>query len=463
MAGAGSGKPVPEEVCAAWASTLRAGALPTGVIERAKRALLDWVAVAVAGTSSDAGAFVRSFVSGRHGPCSVIGSPISADPQSAALANGMLGHALDFDDNSRSAIGHLTTVVAPAVLAAAELRVLEDRELSGEVLASGFVAGVEVAAWIGRAVNPAAFRAGVFTTAALGAVGAAAGASRTLGLRPAETRHALAIAAGPAGGTRVNNGTSAKPYHAGSAARAGLEAALAAKLGLTAAPDALSGPMGLVAHLGGDRSKLAAALEGLGARFELVDPGLEVKLHPCCSAAAAAVDAAIALRGRLPSPLSAVASLRCRVTQQVRDSLPFTWPRTWREAQFSLPFCVSFALVHGRLGLDALDDGVLRDPELSRIGERVEAELAPAHLSLGPEGAQVELVLADGRSFQETWPVGRGSPELPLSDEELLSKVRECCKPSLDDEAVQEIVEAVSNLERRGVVDLVGALARGRG
>lgn len=452
--------PTPETRAAEWASSLSVRALPAAVTERAKRALLDWVAVAIAGERSEVGAFLRSWLEHRDGPCTVLGAPGSVDAPTAAFANGMLGHALDFDDNSRSAIGHLSTVVGPAVLAGAELRTEEDRELSSEVVVSGFVAGIEIAAWIGRAVNPEAFRAGVFTTAALGAVGAAAGASRALGLGPDEARHALAIAAGAAGGTRANNGTPAKPYHAGSAARSGLEAALAARLGLTAAADALSGPIGLVGHLGGDRSTLRADAGRIGVDFELLDPGLEVKVHPCCSAAAAAVDAAIALRARVGSAPRDVAAVRCRVTEQVLDSLPFARPRTWREAQFSLPFCVAYALAHGRLGLDALDDGVLGDPEVVRLQEAVEVELAPAHLRLGPEGAQVEVVLSDGRSLEETWPAGRGAPELPLAEPELLAKVHDCCAPSLDDEAIDGIVDAVRLLERGTVVELARALRR---
>jgi 2-methylcitrate dehydratase PrpD len=114
-----------------------------------------------------------------------------------------------------------------------------------------------------------------------------------LGLDAGQLRRAFGIACSRASGTRANFGTDTKPLHAGLAARAGLEAAELALLGVTAREDSLEAEMGLADLYG---AKRPAALPPLGAPFALEKPGLELKPYPSCRFTHRAIDTVLALR-----------------------------------------------------------------------------------------------------------------------------------------------------------------------
>jgi 2-methylcitrate dehydratase PrpD len=416
---------------AEWASGASFASLPHAVVEATVRSVVDLVGVAVAGTRTDlAGVLRAGSRGGRPGAgATVVCGGSGWDPERAALVNGALGHVLDFDDTSRALIGHPTTVVFPAVLGASELLLGErGRDVPGAELVVGCAVGVEVAARLGRVVNPAMFQAGWFTTAVLGAIGAAAGAARVLGLDPGRTASALGLAGGLAGGTRANNGTMGKAYLAGAAARSGLEAALAARCGLAAAPDVLSGGDGLAwAHarlaLGPEALE---ALEDLGQRFEAQNPGLVLKRYPCCSAAAAPVDALLELLAEEGLSADAVVRVACRSTGLAARSLPFERPRSWREAQFSLPYCLAAAWTRGRLGLDAFSDAAVRDPGVEDAMGRVEVSFDLEDETGRSEAALVAVWTRDGRRVERLVPYAAGSPERPLGEDELRDKFLSC-------------------------------------
>ena len=141
-------------------------------------------------------------------------------PANAALANGTAAHALDYDDMCFVSLAHPSAPLVSAALAAAELA-----GASGAALLDAYVVGFELEGRLGRAMNPRHYQRGWHCTSTLGTIGAAAAASRLLGLDARPTGHALAIAASEASGLKENFGTMVKPLHAGLAARNGVLAA----------------------------------------------------------------------------------------------------------------------------------------------------------------------------------------------------------------------------------------------
>ena len=145
----------------------------------------------------------------------------------------------------QSLSGHPSVPILPAALALAERQ-----HASGAALLVAFVAGVEVEAKLGRALNPVHYETGWHATSTLGVFGAAAAAAKLLGLSAERTAHALAIAASMASGIKANFGTDGKPWHAGHAGRCGVEAALLAEAGFTGNPRALEHEDGFGATYG---------------------------------------------------------------------------------------------------------------------------------------------------------------------------------------------------------------------
>src|SRR3954467_3855590 len=180
---------------------------------------------------------------------------------------------------------HRSAPLVAAALAAAELA-----GASGRAVLDAYVVGFEIEGRLGRAMNPRHYQRGWHCTSTLGTIGAAAAASRLLGLDTARTAHALAIAASEASGLKENFGSMVKPLHAGMAARNGVLAALLARAGMTASARAIDGPQGFLHAFDGAGGDIAAAIADLGSRWEILDTGITVKLYPSCAGTHPAID-----------------------------------------------------------------------------------------------------------------------------------------------------------------------------
>mgnify|MGYP001602411076 CR=1 FL=1 len=227
------------------ALAIRFADLPGEIRALARQCILDTLGTALAGADD---ALVRILTAelaeqGGNPVCGVIGSTLRLPALSAALLNGTMAHALDYDDVNLAMPGHPSVAVLPAVLALAE-----ERGASGEALLAAFVAGYETACRVGLLVAPGHYDTlGFHATGTVGSFGAAAACAHLLGLSESQTVHALGIAATQAAGLKSMFGTMCKPLHAGRAAYNGLLAARLAARGFTARPDSLECAQGFAA------------------------------------------------------------------------------------------------------------------------------------------------------------------------------------------------------------------------
>jgi len=219
----------------AFAAGLRYEDLPSEAVRLAKLLVIDAVACGLAASETDLHVAAERWLAGSApGPARVFGVACGVDLGAAAVMNGALIHALDFDD-----IPHFGAVELPPAMAIAQ-----DRTVSGQAMLTAIVAGFEVAARItatlahGRPHHP---------IGVVGPICSAVVASHLLGLDARETATAICIAASTGAGLTQNFGTFTKPLHAGRAAEAGLTAARLAASGWTADLAALEGPKGFYA------------------------------------------------------------------------------------------------------------------------------------------------------------------------------------------------------------------------
>jgi 2-methylcitrate dehydratase PrpD len=224
-----------------WTATLEYSVIPRKVIGHARLMLADTIAVAIAGEDEAVVPAMRRYVAAEQGTCSVWGSRILTSARNAALANGAMAHALDFDDNNMSMIGHPSAPVVPAVLALAD----ETRVSLADVLVA-YIAGVQIESILGRVCGLRHNNRGWHTISTYGSFAAAGAAARLLKLDAAQTQHALCLAASLAGGLRQNFPTMTKAVHAGFGAQNGVLAARLAAAGIRAADDAVEGAEGFL-------------------------------------------------------------------------------------------------------------------------------------------------------------------------------------------------------------------------
>lgn len=438
------------ETLAAWASGFDVLSAPTEVQRAAERCIIDVTGVMLAGSTERAITALRTSALEEFapGPCTLFGSPETGSASAAALVNGAAAHALDFDDTCYHGIVHGSAVVWPAVLAAAQRE-----DASGADALSAFVAGVETEYALGRLLGDALYYKGWWNTAVLGAIGAAAGAARALKLDAVATSHAIAIAACQPAGLRAVFGTTAKPYICGRAAQLGLEAALAARAGLTGPQDAFEAPGGFLEVLHG-RASTGLQLEAPGERFSLVSLGIAFKLHPACSATQAAVDACREILRDNELDADDIEEVVCEVTPLVHMSLVYSRPTTVSQAQFSLPFTIGCVIAFGNLSLDHLTAATLRDERLQSAMGRVKMLRSDSLLASAsdkqnfPEAARLTVTTRDGRSFRNFKGAALGMPVNPASDEHLHEKFHACAGRAMSREAADRLLTRLQRLFR---------------
>ena len=399
--------------------------VPARALEKARSAFLDTVGVTLAGAVEPAARIVQDVVAEEGGAptCRILGTSQKTGPAQAALANGTAAHALDYDDMCFVSLAHPSAPLVAACLACGELA-----QASGRTALDAYVVGFEIEAMLGRAMNVSHYRRGWHCTSTIGTIGAAAAAARVLGLDADATGRCLSIAASEASGLKENFGTMAKPLHAGLAARNGVVAALLARKGFTASALALDGPQGMLTAMDAERPALDAG--ALGARWEILETGITVKLYPSCAATHPALDGLLELRRQHGLSAETVDTIVVRVDSVTPTVLLYGRPGSPLEAKFSMPFCAAAAIADGQVGIDTFETDRLHDPALLALLERVTMTVDPELGQRAPALTQAAIAvrLKDGRLLTREIERAKGCPERPASAEELEAKFRACAR-----------------------------------
>lgn len=411
------------ERIADWSGSLALDAVPDNVRHVAKRCIIDTVGVTLAASSTPLTGRILEYANIAYGPgkATALGFPNRLSSVGAALVNGTVGHALDFDDTSYTGIMHGSVVAMPAALAATEMA-----GGNGRRFLEAFIAGSEVTYAMAMLCGTRHYFKGWWSTATFGVFGAAAAAARAMDLSVVDTVSALALAGVQASGMKAAFGTDAKPYLAGRAAAIGVESALLAHHGLSSPPSVIEDSRGFLRLLNDGHSD-PEGIEKLGKVWRLVNPGIFIKQYPVCSAAHAAVELTerLLVDNRIRS--DAVEKVICEVPPVVAISLVYDRPETPQEAQFSLPFAVGVMLARGELGIDCLSHEALSDRRLREAMGKVEMRRVEALDSKeAPEGARVTLKTKDGAEYSDYLGESMGMPGNPMSDAALHEKFLRC-------------------------------------
>jgi 2-methylcitrate dehydratase PrpD len=442
--------PVVADKLARWAVDFTLARAPAAAIDAAKQCLIDAIGVAMAGALQPVPVRIRQEVLPHYasGPCAVLGGP-PRHGLGAAFANGVAAHALDYDDVSYTAMVHATAVVWPAAAAAAEVS-----GASGARFLEAFIAGVEAEYALACALGHDLFWRGWWTTGLLGAIGAAVAAAKAMRLGPAATAHAIRVAALQAGGPYALVGSAVKPYAAGRAAEAGLHAALFAAAGLTAPSDAFENDKGFTAMFGAGAFE-PAALDALGERYLLIDPGVAFKRFPVCAGAQSAAEAALDLLAAAPDlALPDIVRIACEVTPDVGIYMPFMTPATVNEAQFCLPFVLAVTFAHRDLSVRHLRPDMLTDPVIRAAMALVAIEQSDA-LAAEAQGrtyyaqpARVTVTTRAGRTYRRLVPMPTGMPGRPLGLAAIERKFLACAADLIAEPAARAMLANLREVER---------------
>lgn len=422
--------------------------IPAPVRHQAKRSLLNFFAVALAGCrTAPVETALRSLAQFSGGTqATVVGRTERIDALSAAFLNAAGANVHDFCDTHLRTVIHPTAPVAPAVLALAEMR-----RLSGPDVQLAFILGNEIQARIGLAISPSHYGRGWHITSTCGVFGAAAGGGKLVALDERQMVWALGNAATQAAGLCECLGTAAKSLSVGNAARNGLWSALLAEQGFDGPPEPLAGVQGFY-HALAESADLSAVTDGLGESWEIM--ATSYKPYPCGFVIHPVLDCVLDWRRDHPAAEVTRIVVRGNPLLAARTDRPEI--STGRESQVSVQHAVAAALVTGKAGIDQFTDACVRDPRVLALRKQVEVLRDEAFSTIA---AAVEISSADGTIHKLSQPAARGSDINPMSDADLEAKLRTSAAdwdPRYD---VEPLIAAIWALDRSADVSGLASLA----
>jgi 2-methylcitrate dehydratase PrpD len=450
------------ETIADFATSITLDDVPEAVVEHAKLHVLDVLGCGLAAHATGNGTEGRATMSelGGEAQATVIGLVDRLPAANAAFANAMTCHGLDFDDTHSDSGSHISTVIAPAAFAAAELYGAGGRDTLAAI-----VAGNEVACRIGMA-EPGAFHERGFHPTAIGGVfGATAAVSRLAGFDAETATRALGIAGSMASGifAYLADGTPTKPIHPGWAAHGAHIATRLAYHGAAGPRSVFDAQFGIYhAYLGiaPGLSGLVEQLADLGSRWET--PRIAYKPFPICHFTHGAVGAAVdAVEGRTFAP-DEIAAIVVSVPEPwvpivLEPAVEKRAPRSEYEGKFSLQYAVASMLVRGHVAVTDFTEIAIADSDVLAVAAKVSHE--PRAFATYPEAfpGAARIVLASGETLECVLPYQKGAPENPWSADDVRAKFCANAELALPAESAVALVETILALDRQH--DLTAALA----
>jgi len=381
-------KPAVTESLARHIAAMRWDDIPSQVRHQAKRSLINFFAVALAGCRSRPVDVALRSLAGFSGgkQVALVGRTEQIDTLSAAFLNAAGANVDDFCDTHTATVIHPTAPVAGALFAYSGLR-----SISGRDLLLAFVLGNEVQDRIGLAISPSHYNRGWHITSTCGVFGAATAIGKLIGLDERQLVWALGTAATQSAGLCECLGTPAKSVSVGNAARNGLWSALLAEKGYDGPAEPLAGAQGFYRVLV-EEADLSCVTDGWGDRWEIM--ATSYKPYPCGFVIHPVLDCVLDWRRDHPKVDVARAVVRGNPLLSIRADRPNV--STGREAQVSVKHAVAAALIHGQAGLDQFTDACVQDPSVLKLRSKVEVVRDERFSTVA---AEVEITTTDGHEI----------------------------------------------------------------
>jgi len=419
----------------------RTAELPPEVIRKAKHHILDTIAAMVSGSKLKPGRLAIKYVRTQRGKreSTVVGSLLMAPASLAALANGMLAHADETDDTHFESRTHPGCAIIPATLAMAE-----KENSDGKALLHSVVTGYDVSCRISRALGLG--NLGFHSTYSLaGTFGAAAAASSLAGFNPREIRWALSYAAQQASGVlswvRDSDHIEKAFDFGGMPARNGVTASVFVQSGFTGVHDVFEGEKNFLAAYSPSPNP-SELVEGLGKRYEIMETS--IKRFPVGAPIQAAADALLLIMDRH--------GIKAKDVKKVTARLPTDGAAVVNNRHMpdiNLQHIMAVILLDGRLTFEAAHDFKrMKDKKTLEIKSRV--ELVPDEdliKSPIPRQGIVEITTQSGETLREHVKSVRGTPQNPMSTEEVETKALDLLISVLGEQRSHDLISKIRDLE----------------
>lgn len=431
--------------------------LPEDAVDATKKDIMDILGTTVAGSNEPGIVEIAELVKDWAGKqeSTLIAHDQKVPAPAAAMVNGAMGHALDYDDGHDGAITHAATTVVPAAFAIAQ-RV---KNVNGKDFITAVALGIDLVCRMGLACKKPLKETGWVYTSIFGYFGSAAAAGKLLGLSGDGMSNALGIALSQTSGSyqSIADAVLTKRLQPGFAARGGVMSALLAEKGVSGIRNFIEGDWGIYNTYIRGAYDPDALVAGLGTMFEVSNMGF--KAYPCCGYTHAPIFATLKLVHDHDIRPDEVADINVSVGENAyqlctpieRKRRPETIP----DSQFSIPYTVAAAVVKRKVGIGEFTAEAIRDPRVIRMAAKVKPRISAELTRRQIEPAVVEIRTVSGQVYSERVDDRKGSPKNPMTRNELVDKFKDCVshgRKPFSAKTAEQVVEYVDNLE--GVDDV---------
>jgi 2-methylcitrate dehydratase PrpD len=433
--------------------------IPEEAVSVAKMCILDGFGVALAGTRTSTGTIITKYVkdTGCKPVSGVIGSGFKTSAELAALANGTLAHALDYDDHTLW-MAHPTAVLLPPLFSLAERD-----NFSGQQILEAYIIGWELGSKLCSKLAISLFEQGWHPTSTIGTLAATAACAKLLKLEPKQIKIALGIAASEAAGLRYNLGTDTKPLHAGKAASNAITAALLAKNGFNANDAILEGPLGFCQVFAKKDCDPSAFTQTKNSSLDIVT-SYAIKPYPSCGLTHRSIDAMLQLVKEYQFKPDEIAKVECHVPALVREILFYSNPQNGLQGKFSMEYCMAAAIIDRKAGLRQFTDEKVQSSAAQEFIPKVSLVYLKG---IDPKSVvndipqAVKVKLRNGTEYfrEVEWP--KGYSYNPMNWEEVANKFRDCADTILSIEEMDRGIDLLSRLDSLASVSkLMGIVSK---
>jgi 2-methylcitrate dehydratase PrpD len=445
-----------------YATSLDYAQINKKAIFMTKLDIIDTLATLVAGSSAEGIEEVLEIIKdwGGKAEADIFVHGIKVPSLFAALANGIMAHARDFDDTHDEATLHAGTSVVPAAIAAAQAV----GNVSGKEFLTAVNIGLDVLCRLGKSCTTGITESGWMYTSLMGYFGATVAAGRIYKLSKSEMHNALGIVYSQVAGNHqvTRDAALTKRMQPGFAAKAALFSVKLAKKGIKGVQNVFEGEDGFFRVYLQNNIIPEMIVKDLGESFET--ERLSFKPYPCCRHNHAAIDAALELRSKHSINASDIESIEVYVTKQGYEAVCTPVhvrkdPHTAVEAQFSIPYTVSVALLTGKVGLSDMTQEAIRRENILELASKVEAIVDSKFDELFGRNitpARVVIKTKDNETYQAEVDIAKGHFLRPFTTMDIQMKIQDCfnfSKRPLNSNSSNLLYEGVMNLENETEVD----------
>ena len=433
---------------AKFAAELEFNKIPENILNYLKLLFLDGVGCCIHGNTLEWTKTLEEVVTNKedYNQCSIIGTNKKTTLLNAVLINSTAGHGFESDDIHRESILHPNSIVVPVSINVAE----KMGNINGKKFLTSVVAGYEVATRIGSAAGTELLLRGFHPQGTHGTIAAAITAGKLMDFSTDQMVHAIGIAGSlGAGLMAAQEGAMVKRLHSGRAAQAGVLAAQLSAKNFTGIQNIIEADYGGFLSSFSGKNDFNRSIRNLYKEWECMNTG--IKPYASVTSIHTALDCLKNIMKKNNISVKNIKNIKAKISHPTYVHCAWNYKNhNITSAQMNIYYGLALIALEGELFVNQFSKDKISNPEILNFMKKITAEVDPKIESLGHEFrhmASIELTTNDNKKFNHTEKYRKGSPENPLTKDQIISKFKSLASYSYDETQVSKIKEKIENIE----------------